>query len=381
MHTPPARSRSIRPFPWDALPALSREAAGAMQSARRAVATAIDAKAVATALSELVGMKSRIDVTAVDVVTGDPSLGGAPLGSASLALGTADDEVRVRLDVDHELARTLVTRALGRPVTLGNPQKPLGPEIEGALLAIVLKVARRAHGTGAPLVPRGRGDWRASPGERRVRVDATVTLDRDAFAVRALVAFRKTLPVPKFGPRERLASLGHLPIVLPLVVAHCVVPASEVTRLAPGDVFLPGAGSRARLDVDAGRLVGEGALASPSGARAIAVKLGEEGEIVLLGETALPLDVEKKMQSSNSEQTATSEIALDVPLVVRVEVGAVSLTAAEWAAMSPGDVIALGRRVNEPVVLRIAGTEVARGELVDVEGEIGVRIRERVGTT
>ena len=71
-----------------------------------------------------------------------------------------------------------------------------------------------------------------------------------------------------------------------------------------------------------------------------------------------------------------TEAVLDAPVVVRVEVGTISLTAAEWAALAPGDVIETGRRINEPVVLRVAGREVARGELVEVEGELGVRIRE-----
>jgi len=92
--------------------------------------------------------------------------------------------------------------------------------------------------------------------------------------------------------------------------------------------------------------------------------------------------VEKAMTSSNEEnQTATSDVVLEAPLVVRVELGAVTLPAHEWAALGEGDVIALGRRVSEPVSLRIAGVEVARGELVDIEGELGVRLRERVKFT
>jgi flagellar motor switch/type III secretory pathway protein FliN len=71
-----------------------------------------------------------------------------------------------------------------------------------------------------------------------------------------------------------------------------------------------------------------------------------------------------------------TEAALEAPLVVRIEIGSVSMTARDWAALRPGDVIESGRRINEPVVLRVAGREVARGELVDVEGEIGVRVRE-----
>ncbi|MET0594983.1 MAG: FliM/FliN family flagellar motor switch protein, partial [Polyangiaceae bacterium] len=214
-----------------------------------------------------------------------------------------------------------------------------------------------------------------------LRVHATVTLDRDAFAARAFVSVHKTLPPDEFDAPARLASLGPLPIAMPLVIATSLIDARDAYQLAAGDIWLPSGGANARFDATRTRVVGEGVLASPSSARGLTVKLADGGEIVLLGETAISLDVETNMQSPNQEKTATSEIVLDAPLVVRVEVGAVTLSAAEWAALAPGDVIALGRRTNEPVVLRIAGTEVARGELVDVEGEIGVRIRERTGST
>jgi flagellar motor switch/type III secretory pathway protein FliN len=73
------------------------------------------------------------------------------------------------------------------------------------------------------------------------------------------------------------------------------------------------------------------------------------------------------------------EIALEADVVVRVEVGSVTLTAREWAELGPGDVIETGVRLTEPVVLRVAGREVARGELVNVDGELGVKISEILG--
>jgi flagellar motor switch protein FliM len=103
---------------------------------------------------------------------------------------------------------------------------------------------------------------------------------------------------------------------------------------------------------------------------------------VVVGVETTRHDAEVKAMSGNQDDsTATSDVVLDAPLVVRVELGAVTLTAREWAALRPGDVIELGRRVSEPVVLRIAGILVAQGELVDIEGELGVRIREKVKST
>ena len=71
----------------------------------------------------------------------------------------------------------------------------------------------------------------------------------------------------------------------------------------------------------------------------------------------------------------------ETPVVVRVEVGSAQMTAREWAALGAGDVVALGKRIGENVVLRVGGAEVARGELVDIEGEVGVRIVARAGGT
>ncbi len=69
----------------------------------------------------------------------------------------------------------------------------------------------------------------------------------------------------------------------------------------------------------------------------------------------------------------------DLPLEVRVDLGAVSMTARAWASFSKGDVLVLDERVGEPVSLRVRGRLIGRGELVEVDGSIGVRITERVG--
>jgi type III secretion protein Q len=71
-----------------------------------------------------------------------------------------------------------------------------------------------------------------------------------------------------------------------------------------------------------------------------------------------------------------TDVLLETPVVVRVELGAVSMTAREWAELGPGDVIETAQRIAEPVVLRVAGREVGRGELVNVDGHVGVRIQK-----
>jgi type III secretion protein Q len=380
----PEKARSIVPYPWNNLVAVPREAAGFLRDARRATARAIGESKIADVLSELVGDRVAIRVSLVEVTSEEaPSLQGV-----SVTLTTVDGAVRIALELDRELARTLVGRALGRSVNLGDPKGSVAPEIEGALLAIVYRLARRAHGSGEALRPEGRGAWRIQRGDRRLQVHATIVMGNEAYAVRAVIQVKKAVVVETAAPAELLASLAGLPITLPVVAAISSVRAGDVYALAPGDVWLPGEGWTVQLDgrsrptgARAFALSGAVALVPPRADRGIAVKVGETGEFVVVGVQAIPFDLETRMTSNHDETTATSDVVLEAPLVMRVEMGAVTLAAREWAALAPGDVIALGRRVNEPVILRIAGTEVARGELVDIEGELGVRIRERASAT
>jgi type III secretion system YscQ/HrcQ family protein len=64
----------------------------------------------------------------------------------------------------------------------------------------------------------------------------------------------------------------------------------------------------------------------------------------------------------------------DVPLTLVVELGRVSLTVGRLADLKPGDVLELGRHSREPVELTSGDRLVARGELVQIDTELGVRI-------
>jgi flagellar motor switch/type III secretory pathway protein FliN len=113
------------------------------------------------------------------------------------------------------------------------------------------------------------------------------------------------------------------------------------------------------------------ALAPPGADAGLRATLGGDGRLVLLGDR-----VDLAMEERNVKE-AIGQALGDVPVVVRVEVGAAEMRAREWASLGEGDVIALGTKIADPVVLRVGGVEVARGELVEVDGEVGVRILSR----
>jgi flagellar motor switch protein FliM len=69
-----------------------------------------------------------------------------------------------------------------------------------------------------------------------------------------------------------------------------------------------------------------------------------------------------------------SDLLGDVPLQIAVELARVPVTAQQVVGMRAGQVLELNRGPGEPVELSVNGKVVARGELVEVEGQIGVRI-------
>lgn len=73
------------------------------------------------------------------------------------------------------------------------------------------------------------------------------------------------------------------------------------------------------------------------------------------------------------------ELLNDVPLQIAVELARVSVTAEDVLELKVGQVIDLNRGAGEPMDLSVNGKVVARGELVEIEGNLGVRILSLVG--
>jgi flagellar motor switch protein FliN len=69
----------------------------------------------------------------------------------------------------------------------------------------------------------------------------------------------------------------------------------------------------------------------------------------------------------------------DVILEVTVELGRSRIPIKELLALDEGGVIRLGRPVGEPVDLLVNGLATARGEIVVVDGRLGLRVTELIG--
>ncbi len=63
---------------------------------------------------------------------------------------------------------------------------------------------------------------------------------------------------------------------------------------------------------------------------------------------------------------------------VEVRLGSTGINIGELLALQSGSVLTMDRDVDEPVELLVGEQVIARGELVSVEGEMGVRVTEIV---
>jgi flagellar motor switch protein FliM len=78
-------------------------------------------------------------------------------------------------------------------------------------------------------------------------------------------------------------------------------------------------------------------------------------------------------------QAEGADLLNDVPLQIAVEVGRLPITAEDVVGLKVGHVFDLNRQVGEPLDLSVNGKVVARGELVEIEGNLGIRIVSLAG--
>ncbi len=84
----------------------------------------------------------------------------------------------------------------------------------------------------------------------------------------------------------------------------------------------------------------------------------------------------ERPSSENGAQQKTMELLLDVELPVSVSFGRTHLPLRDVLKFASGSIIELNRTVVEPVEVIVNNCVVARGEVVVVEGNYGVRITE-----
>lgn len=371
----PAR---VTAFPWERVPRLERAALAARREVLLGLESALDPSRLGATLRELLGDDAELSESRwldCELAEGLPFAPGECFALRFPALGVG---LWARPEV--EFTRAAVARLLDQDFQLGWADTGLDAALRGAGAALALEVARRAARAEAPELcssASGVADATAvassglelAPGTRLLRGLATVRLGGKPYRLELCAAeLPHGEPALRRRAPTRLARLGSVLLRVPWVGAVSSIPLGTLEGLSLGDVWLPG--KDAWLG---GEPVSAGLLVPSRSERGFPVRVSN-GRTVLGAEVA---EVPEEWEASMSEEESDLEqVVGETPLLVRLELGALEMSAAEWAALRPGDVLTTGRRLDEVVTLRTGGREIARGELVEIEGELGVRITQ-----
>jgi type III secretion system YscQ/HrcQ family protein len=374
--------KDCRAFRWDLLPRVPRSTVAILRGVI-AQLDAVDPAAGETALGAILGAPVSVRLGPVVAVRREEIpqfLGSALRVCVTLARG----ERRAVVVGDAAFAVALCGRVLSGAPELPAP-RPLTAAEEGvvALLALTWIGAGCHCATDAVRTSDEQGGpWLHGVAQDVVRAAAVfadpwvIVLDVQARVGSLAGTVHVLLPealvtAAPLTPISGLRRLELCPVRCHVELGRGLVPAAQVAALAAGDVVMlddlrlhPERGGPAQLR--AGHLVFPLRVA-PDGVAMVADAPREvsscEGDPMPENPTGVP----------SSERLAALEVE------VAAEIGRVVLSGREIAGLAPGAVVELRRPLGGPVDLLVHGRLVARGELVDVDGEVGVRVVEGVG--
>lgn len=356
-----AKPGAVQAYPWEALETIPK---GLIRVLNTLDAPTDDCPAVGRALSDLLGR----DVEVVFKHFCDPG----PIQASNQALHflADDDSFGAALEVEPQLVDALITCLLRQTPGVASARVLDQAGIRGFVARLCIEGARSLRPPVGLRVVDGPADALPAP----AGIKATVLFDGKPYTVSCAVA--RVRPNPLVAEPKRLARLGRVTLRVPLVGALCRLDRSDLMVLQEHDAIVS---DDWWFDKD---FSGSLALAAEGSTRAAFFEIVGERSAKLSGVRELPLAEEDLMADPDSDSAPTevadsiAEAVLEAPVVVRIEVATVSMSAADFAELRPGSVIETDQRIGQLATLRVAGREIAQGELVTIDGELGVRIRK-----
>jgi hypothetical protein len=316
---------NFSPFPFDRLPKLSRRDASVASTLARWVAP----RRLGAKVAALAGGPVRARFLGVTSDAPDPHAAVAVLRYG----GTS-----IRLAASSRPVRALAQRLLGGPAELGAP-RPL-TVVEHAIWALAVSAALADLGLAAEVWPLEGVGGAGAVADRSFTVAFDLALPAGlgpaAMTVMASVPPDIVFRTPPPRPLHRWG------VDLPLVVGRCALRRASIAGLTVRDVIT----IEPRLEL----VVGDGGI----------------------GLAAAPGAVEARVAT----EYVPRDMALldDASFEVTVQLGTTRLSLRQLGELAIGQIVPLGRPLAGPYEIRAAGRVVGQGELVDIDGELGVRI-------
>ncbi len=309
---------------------------------------------------------------------------GAPAcAGETIAFGLSAARGAGRLSLDGALAHRVVAFALGgsaRPPAVGR----LGLGERGIVAGFVASVL---HAVGAPFSI-SLSTFGVAP-----RADALVTVTIEIEM--AGVSGWASVEVPAAwlaGRASDDARLLALPVEARLELARTWLTAREVSALAVGDAVVFDGEPPFQMPDEARAPSEARAVRITIGAHAADARLGRGGRVEIVRdfwrvgashdhendeEISMETTGRDRGTRANGEDEAhvgATAVLAAAPVEVVAELGRVTLRGDEVAGLAPGSVLAFGRVGATAIALRVGDEIWAEGELVDVDGALGVRV-------
>ncbi|HSS37561.1 MAG TPA: FliM/FliN family flagellar motor switch protein [Polyangia bacterium] len=313
----------------------------------------VDALATARAARVLASLPESWDVALppLGAVTLTP-VGVGDVPADALALAIRRDGVTARLCVATPLAARWVDRVIGGG-ELFAPVRALGPAERGVLLALL-----------APLLdPIG---WSFVLGPAQAVADAAVVL-RVRGAPGAGTMWLQA-PMARDGARAvHGPRAARLPVDMGVCLASTTLARGALVDVADADVVL--------FDGVAHPEAGEAPwmVDLVTGGFRAAARLDSEGRATILRGWQRSDRKDVTMETDETIDSAAAALAA-APVEVVAELGRITLRGDEVLGLAPGVVLGLRVDRTSAVSLRVGGAIWAEGELVNVDGELGVRV-------
>jgi len=375
------RVSHVAPFPFARLPKVGGRDCALLRFGARSLPLAFPDAAL-EALRVLLGAPIRVEPAPLETCPAGALAEciADPLVAVIVETGVSPHAPRLAIELDPRLALCLVDRALGGTAgrELAAPLSPLSDVARGVLAYLG---ARALHAAGAAATHRVRTVVTSPAALARAIGDggslvwpSLVTLGDDTGVVRAWIpeaALAAPLPQAWRAGAERLATL---PITLVLEVGSAELVASELASLTPGDVVVLDRCSVRRTEIGSSGISGTAVLRAAGATRTRWQLAIADGVARLEGRAR---NEERRMTRDTTTAGKSGdaiELVGDAPIELRVEIARVSLPLEDLAQLKPGEIVTTGRPLGAEVILRAGERIIATGELVDVDGEVGVRV-------
>jgi len=385
----PAR---VQPFPFYALSKIARKDAVLARRCARLVSPLSLVGAV-DVLAATLGARPVIAVEPMEIWPA--SAVGSHVADTVVALildapRARPARARTVVAIDPELAHAIVDRALGgegRDI-VALPDVPLGDAERGVLAYVVARALGATAGrwkleqvvTTRSAVLHALGHEPAAMWHARVALGSSHGVVRAFVALSAIEAIAPpehgTATAATDGATPLPRAIACLPLELVATCGSASLSRSDARSLRGGDVLVldsalarrgrDGIEGDAELRVAGARRTCWRCTVEHGTLRVVAVDRSEERA------ASEGRRVEREPEDRTDRRAV--DLAADAPVEVSVEIARFKLPLGELSSLQPGEILATGRAVGDHVVLRAGEQALAIGELVDVDGEVGVRI-------